>query len=351
MRQLTTRLGSAGLLALAVACTALACTTSESQAPASGDSAAPEVRHAMSLPPPMHLSGTAHEAAKLVPLTPRKPEELPGLHNVFHLSDDIISGSEPHGAEGLEALHDMGVRTILSVDGKEPDAEAAAALGMRYVHIPIQYSGFSDGELAEITKAFRELEGPFYVHCFHGKHRGPAAAAVGRVVLDGASRETAIGEMKQYCGTSEKYEGLYREIAITPFPTAAETARLNYAFEAVHRPEGMVGVMVQMARAHDYLVELEKRQWEFDPEHPDVDAYNEAVKIRQAFETAQELTQVVAGPDDLREWMAQSLADSRKLVQATEAQRSGTAEAAADASATFQRIKQGCNDCHAAYRD
>jgi protein tyrosine phosphatase (PTP) superfamily phosphohydrolase (DUF442 family)/cytochrome c556 len=345
MRNSAARLGSSSLLILA-----LSCASSDSGAPApSGNDA--QVRYAVAVPPPMHLSGTAYKAAELVALEPRKPQELPGLHNVFELSDDIVSGSEPHGAEGLQAIHAMGVKTILSVDGKEPDAEAAAALGMRYVHIPIQYSGFSDGELAEITKTFRELEGPFYVHCFHGKHRGPAAAAVGRVVLDGASRETAIGEMKQYCGTSEKYEGLYREIAITPFPSAQESGSFAFDFAPVHRPEGMVGVMVQMSRAYDNLVELDKRAWALDPEHPDIDALNEAVQIRQAFESAQELAQVVAGPDDLREWMAQSLVESRKLTDALERMRAGTAEAGAEAGASFQLLKQGCNDCHAAYRD
>lgn len=327
-----------------------ACATSER-----GEGEAPEgagdVHLSMSPPPPLQLSGTAHDAAKQVELLPRTPQELPGLHNVFQLSDTIISGSEPDGQEGLRAIRDLGVKTILSVDGKEPDAEAAAALGMRYVHIPIQYSGFHEGELAEITKTFRELEGPFYVHCFHGKHRGPAAAAVGRVVLDGASRETAIGEMKQYCGTSEKYEGLYREIAVAPFPSRAESAAYAFDFPAVHRPEGMVGVMVQMARAHDNLVELEKRQWALDPEHPDVDALNEAAKLLQSFESSQGLTQVMAGPDDLREWMGTSLADSRALLQAIEGVRSGNSEAGAEAGAAFQRLRKGCLDCHAAYRD
>jgi protein tyrosine phosphatase (PTP) superfamily phosphohydrolase (DUF442 family)/cytochrome c556 len=328
-----------------------ACAASETDGAVQAPESSAIVRYARSTPPPMHLSGTAHDAAKEVELLPRTPEELPGLHNVFRLSDTILSGSEPHGPEGLAAIRDLGVRTILSVDGKEPDAEAAAALGLRYVHIPIQYSGFSDGELAEITKTFRELEGPFYVHCFHGKHRGPAAAAVGRVVLDGASRETAIGEMKHYCGTSEKYEGLYREIAITPFPTIAESSAYSFDFPAVHRPEGMVGAMVRMARAHDHLVELEKRQWALDPEHPDVDALNKAVQIRQAFESAQDLTQVVSGPEDLRTWMAQSLADSRTFVEAIEAARAGSAEAGSQASAAFKRIRAGCNECHAAYRD
>ena len=330
---------------------ALACSTSGAEATEPAPATREGVRYAIGVAPPLSLEGSAYAAAERVQLAPREPEEYPGLHNVFRLSEDIVSGSEPHGPEGLQALHDLGIRTILSVDGKAPEAEAAAALGMRYVHVPIQYSGFGEDELAEIAKTFRELGGPFYVHCFHGKHRGPAAAAVGRVVLDGASRETAIGEMKQYCGTSPKYEGLYREIAITPFPGADETARLDYDFAAVRRPAGMVGLMVALARAHDHLVELGRRDWQPDPEHPDVDALNQAAQVLQAFEAAQDLGQVRAGPDDLRGWMTDALAESRALVEALRAQRAGAAGGGAEASASFARLKAGCGQCHAAYRD
>ena len=49
-------------------------------------------------------------------------------------------------------------------------------------------AGINEDEIAMIAKTFREVEGPFYVHCYHGKHRGPAAAAIGRVALDGLGR-------------------------------------------------------------------------------------------------------------------------------------------------------------------
>ena len=48
----------------------------------------------------------------------------------------------------MKRLADMGVKTILSVDGKTPDVEAAKKLGMRYVHVPIQYRGITESERA-----------------------------------------------------------------------------------------------------------------------------------------------------------------------------------------------------------
>jgi len=243
------------------------------------------------------------------------------------------------------------VHTILSVDGKAPDAEAAAALGLRYVHIPIEYKGLTEEELGAITKTFRELEGPFYVHCYHGKHRGPAAAAVGRMVLDGVSRETAMAEMRQYCGTSAKYEGLYRDIATAHIPTADESAELDFDFPARKLPRGIVALMVEVSRANDNLDLLEKQAFAADPEHPDVDARNESAKLLQSFTAALELNQVRNGAEDFRGWFQAAHGDSQKLSDALERASQGDPAAAAEASQAWAAVKASCTACHKAYRD
>ena len=303
------------------------------------------------VPPPLALDGSAYDVAGEQPLPSQAPEELGGLHNVFHLSANIVSGSEPHGTEAFEALRAMGVRTIVSVDGKEPEAQRAAEFGMRYVHVPVQYKGISEDQLARLAKTFRELEGPFYVHCFHGKHRGPAAAAVGRVVLDGTSREQAISEMRQYCGTSSKYEGLYQAIAAGEIPTFGQTNRYAYDFEAAHHPQGIVGTMVVIARAHDQVQELSQRQWSADAEHPDLDAVNEARTLAGAFEFACGLDEVRNGPAQLAEWFEASRTEAHSLVTELEALRSGDASAEQRAGTAWTAVRNLCNDCHGEYRN
>ena len=56
------------------------------------------------VPPPLVLQSTAYEVAGSVPLPDVPPGNYPGIHNVFRLSDRIISGSEPHDAEALAQL-------------------------------------------------------------------------------------------------------------------------------------------------------------------------------------------------------------------------------------------------------
>jgi protein tyrosine phosphatase (PTP) superfamily phosphohydrolase (DUF442 family) len=296
-------------------------------------------------PPPLQGVGSAYDLAGKRKLEDTAPRELPGLHNVFHLSEHIISGAEPGGEEAFERLASMGVKTILSVDGKAPDREAAARHGMRYVHVPIHYSGISDDELVRIAKTFRETEGPFFVHCYHGKHRGPAAAAVGRLVLDGAPREQAIAEMRQWCGTASKYEGLYETLASGEIPSTEETAGYRWDFPATHPLGGFRNAMVEMARHWDNLVALHKRDWKADPEHPDVDARSEAAKLADLIARANGLDRVKESPEDFREWMDTSVEQSGRLLQSL-----GAGEGATAAKA-LRVLKQTCGSCHASYRN
>jgi protein tyrosine phosphatase (PTP) superfamily phosphohydrolase (DUF442 family) len=295
----------------------------------------------------------AYELAGSIPLPQTPPEELPGLHNVYHLSGAVISGSEPHGEEAFEALAAMGVRTILSVDGKVPDRELAARHGMRYVHAPIRYDGIEDEELIQIAKTFRELEGPFYVHCFHGKHRGPAAAAVGRIVIDGADRVRAVSEMRQWCGTSKKYRGLYETLAAHELPSAETTSAYEWDFPAAKPVAGLRGAMVDMARHFDDLELAVLADFGPDPEHPDLAPLNDARVLLRLFEGCLDLEEVDARPADFRADLERSRAAGADLVELLEG-RIGEALSPDDlrrAGAAFESIDQACASCHKGYRN
>ena len=67
--------------------------------------------------------------------------DAPGLHNVYRLTDKLLSGSGPEGDEGFASLQQLGVKTVLSVDGARPDVARARRFGLRYVHLPIGYDG------------------------------------------------------------------------------------------------------------------------------------------------------------------------------------------------------------------
>ncbi|MGA0058120.1 MAG: hypothetical protein ACO3RU_00890 [Planctomycetota bacterium] len=301
--------------------------------------------------PALPAAGSAYDAALRVELPEVAPEESPGLHNVFRLSDNIVSGSEPEGEEALQKIAAMGVKTVLSVDGKAPDHEMAAKYGLRYVHVPIRYRGIEQDEIQAIAKTFQELEGPFYVHCFHGKHRGPAAAAVGRVVLDGAPRDQAIAEMRQWCGTSSKYEGLYATIAFGDLPSAAESADYAFDFAPVHAFSGFRHAMVDLARSWDTVEALSKREWAPDPSHPDASARNEAAKMVDIYEQSVGMDECRSAADEFRSWLDESLAASKRLAEALRSFEQGDQAGSDVAKQEVAVLKKLCANCHGAYRN
>lgn len=305
-------------------------------------------------PPIAVTNTTAYDLGTKLELPKVPPQDVHGLHNVYKLSDSIVSGSEPHGEEAFKELQAMGITTILSVDGKVPDQELAAKYGMTYVHVPIQYKGITDDEMLKISKTFREQEGPFYVHCFHGKHRGPAAAEVGRIVLDGIPREQALAEMRQWCGTAKSYEGLYRVIAEAEIPDAQASKAFAWDFPAAQPLGGFREGMTEVSRSDDNLKFLSKRKWEADPEHPDVDAFNEATKLASVLEESSKLEEIANKPPDFRGWMADSVKHSAALRDALHELRSGqgdTAASAAKADESYKALTASCNACHDVYRN
>lgn len=101
--------------------------------------------------------------------------EIPGIHNAFHVTDKVYSGSQPEGEGAFAALAKLGVKTIISVDGSKPDVEAARKHGLHYIHLPFGYDDIPTNRVVELAKAVESQPGPVFVHCHHGLHRGPAA--------------------------------------------------------------------------------------------------------------------------------------------------------------------------------
>jgi protein tyrosine phosphatase (PTP) superfamily phosphohydrolase (DUF442 family) len=336
--------------ALALAAVALAaiaaCATEPDAAPPSA--VAPQ-------PPPIAAPLTninnAYALAGNVVLPARKGADSPGIHNLFQLSNELWSGSEPEGEEAFQKIESLGVKTIVSVDGKAPDVALAAKHGLRYVHIPIEYKGLSDLEIAELAKTYRECEGPFYTHCFHGKHRGPAANAVGRLVLDGATREQAIAEMRQWCGTAPEYEGLFRDVAMKPMPTAEATRALAFTFPSARTFGDFREAMIDISRRHDALKKLEQRDFAVDPDHPDWDALNESDMILNTLDLVRGLPETATRPAEFQQWMAKAVEQSRDLRDALKRAKLGEAAGAEAGRKAFATLNKTCNDCHAAYRN
>ncbi len=145
--------------------------------------------------------------------------EQPGLPNFHHLTDWLWCGGDPADDDALERLAQLGVKTIVSVDGAPPRVEAAAALGIRYVHLPLGYNGITAERLRELAVAQAQLPRPIYVHCHRGLHRGPAAAVAMLRIAHPEMTASSAEHFMELIGTSRKYPGLYASaMSACPFP-------------------------------------------------------------------------------------------------------------------------------------
>src|SRR5262249_27875258 len=136
--------------------------------------------------------------------------DYPGIHNAVTYHDGFVSGSVPEGDAGFDTLAAMGVKTIISVDGAEPEVDKARARGIRYIHLPIGYNGFDEQRRLHLSRATRDAmaDGPVYIHCHHGKHRSAGAAATIAESLGWLTPQEGVARMK-VSGTSPDYKGLY----------------------------------------------------------------------------------------------------------------------------------------------
>jgi protein tyrosine phosphatase (PTP) superfamily phosphohydrolase (DUF442 family) len=292
------------------------------------------------------IGGTGLAALPALPLRvgAARPAELPGLQNVFRLSEKLYSGAQPEGKAGFQSLRALGVRTIISVDGVRPDVETARRYGMRYVHLPFGYDGCPAPRALEITRAVRDLPGPIYLHCHHGKHRSAAAAALVHIALDGATNAEAVAFMRR-AGTDPAYAGLYGEVASFRRPTAAEIDRAPDRFPDVSPLPPLAESMVQIDARFAALQRCRQEGWRAPRGHPDPEPAREALQLSELFHELLRAGAAAARPADFRRWMSGAESGAAGVESALRAGEDSRA------CAELDRVGAECAACHARYRN
>ncbi|EDY20710.1 protein tyrosine/serine phosphatase [Chthoniobacter flavus Ellin428] len=279
---------------------------------------------------------------------PGQPVETQALHNVFKLDTELYSGNAPEDDAGFRELAKLGIKTIVTVDGTKPNVALAHRYGMRYVHLPFGYDGLPQKRGVELAKAVQvaEAEGPVYLHCHHGKHRAPTAAAVVCEALDGWSKEKAIDFLHQ-AGTAPDYAGLYRDVKAFRPPAAAELAGMRADFPEIAKTPPMVDTMVAIDQHCDALKAAQKAGWSQVPGHPGEAPAQTAVLMWELFrELARDPETKQRGEDYLAKLAeGEKAADALRTVLADATQDGPTRDAA------FQHVTEACAVCHKAHRN
>ena len=289
----------------------------------------------------------SRDAAQAPPPDATSPREYPGLHQVVTFHDGVVSGGAPEG-EGFATLAAMGVKTIISVDGGPPDVAAAKAAGIRYIHLPMGYDGCEESRVLELTRATRDglAKGSVYLHCHHGKHRSPAAAAAVAVSMGWMTPEQAVERMR-FSGTATNYTGLFDAVAACGVLPASAIDAVNPEFPEVCMPKGMVKGMVDIDMVFDHIKEIQKAGWKTPATHPDLVPAAEAGRLADLFRT------LAAGEESTRHgpefvaMMKSSHAHAQQLEDMIVA-GNGSADTM---SSLVKSLSADCKSCHGKYRD
>ena len=282
-------------------------------------------------------------AALVQPGTPPSHTELAGIENAYRLGPRLWSGGEPLGDAAFAALAAAGVRTVVSVDGARPNLEAAHRHGLDYIHIPIGY----DGVPPEASAALASLAVPrtrgIFVHCHHGKHRGPTAAALVARATGSWDAPTAESWLK-LAGTSPDYPGLYRSVREFQMPDAAAVSVAYRSLRPVVAPKGIVDSMVQIDGHAETLTDMKAAGWKHIPAAPDETPVQVARLLLEQF---REGIRLHIGPSEpaFNEAMKASEAAAAEL----EAALRKSDKPASDAA--WKRIRESCTSCHRQWRN
>lgn len=271
---------------------------------------------------------------------------LPHLENVFSIRDRVFSGSSPHDEAGFAELKKLGVKTIISVDGAKPDVQAGRKHGFRYIHLPTGYDGASSSNANRIVKAAATAEGPVYVHCHHGKHRGPAAAAVICQGIGIWSANEAVAWMKA-AGTSPDYPGLFKMAA--EFQKSDDYDRIPTDFPEQAAVSGLVEAMAEIDARWEQLRAVKKAGYKAPAAHPDLVPANEANVLMEAFRESRRSEQAKSLGTDFLMRLEGAEQEAAALHSYLKSNPHPIDPAAAERH--WSKVAQSCAACHKKYRN
>lgn len=284
----------------------------------------------------------------------RDPHRLPSDHlpNLVWVHPNVLSGGLPEGDAAFAELAQRGIRTLISVDGMTPDVDMAAKYGLRYVHIPHGYDGVPAALNLSLAKAVRDLPGPIYIHCHHGKHRSPAAASVACVaagLLPPESAETVL----TVAGTDPNYRGLFQAARDAVPIDPGRLDSLAISFDSIATIPPMAQAMVNLEATYHHMRLIAESGWKSPTEHPDLDPVHEALLLREHFAELRRGESTEEAPQPYRPLFQKSQSSAETLRDALESMKTNASDKtfSTDATRHLNLIGEQCKACHVRYRD
>ncbi|MCM8526327.1 MAG: hypothetical protein NE327_07415 [Lentisphaeraceae bacterium] len=251
--------------------------------------------------------------------------------NFTKINDGLYSGGSPE-AEQFSYLKAQGIKSIICVDGAAPNLQKASENGLVYKHIPVTYDKITLDQQKQLAKAYQELEKPVYIHCHHGKHRGPAAAAIVLKNHYDWQNDKLIKFLIE-SGTSKNYTGLYKVVGESK--KIDKSQWLNVEVPETAEVEPLARTMADLDRV---WVQLKKQMEKPFSEESYSTAKNRSLLLREYFVELHRM------PDSKFDDEYLEIIEKIKQLETSLQNKFSPVKA-------FQAVGKDCKSCHEDYRD
>jgi len=218
--------------------------------------------------------------------------------------------------------------------------------------LPIGYDGAERPQMLAIVAAASELPGPVYVHCHHGKHRGPAAAAWIAMAGGDWPAERALAWLEQ-AQTSPSYRQLYRQVESFVRPTADELAGVDRSFPEISEVPMLVEQMVEIDRRWQRLEEAAEAAAASDAPlscNAALDPAHLATLLAEQLRELGRTADAQSRPTDFRALLLESEEASAALARGLAGWKSAAASRFS-VEHGLEQVAETCRACHARFRD
>ena len=258
------------------------------------------------------------------------PPPISVKFNFQQLTPNLMVGPRP-SPEQIEELSALGIQKVISVDALPPESSLWKK-SIRVRHMPLGYRDLPKTLQLRLARELAADPVKTYVHCHHGKHRGPAAALAALRTLNQIDQAEAMVWLDR-CGV--EYQGL-RDAVQDAQPESSDEIQAAKPLEEVAATRSLSRLMAEIDQVWDRLEKVPL------PKDPIARTQKEdASQLVDLFRLSSES----AGPVEpaYRKQMRQAI----DLATELETQL----QLGQDAAQMRATLRASCRACHRAFRD